>query len=67
MSLEPADADVNNHLGDAYWRAGRRVEAQFEWRRVLTLDPDDALKAQVEAKLASPNGPDAPIAPSTTQ
>ena len=60
VSLEPADADVNNHLGDAYWRAGRKTEAVFQWRRVLTLQPDDDLKAKVEAKLASPLGPDAP-------
>jgi Flp pilus assembly protein TadD len=63
VSLEPADADVNNHLGDAYWRVGRKIEAQFQWRRVLTLAPDDALKAKVEAKLASPLGVDAPTPP----
>jgi Flp pilus assembly protein TadD len=65
VSLEPADPDVNDHLGDAYWRDGRKVEAQFQWRRVLTLDPDDATKARVEVKLASPMGVDAPVA--TTQ
>ena len=63
VGLEPADPDVNNHLGDAYWRVGRRIEAQFQWRRVLTLDPGDKLRAQVEAKLASPLGPDAPLTP----
>jgi tetratricopeptide (TPR) repeat protein len=60
VSLEPSDADVNNHLGDAYWRAGRKTEAVFQWRRVLTLEPTDELKAKVDAKLASPLGPDAP-------
>ena len=63
VSLEPADADVNNHLGDAYWRVGRKIEAGFQWRRVLTLEPDEKLKAQVVAKLASPLGPDAPLTP----
>jgi tetratricopeptide (TPR) repeat protein len=63
VSLEPADADVNNHLGDAYWRVGRKIEAGFQWRRVLTLEPDEKLKAQVAAKLASPLGPDAPLTP----
>ena len=66
VGLEPADPDVNNHLGDAYWRVGRKIEAQFQWRRVLTLDPDDKLRAQVEAKLASPLGPDAPVTPDAT-
>ncbi|MFI4933761.1 MAG: tetratricopeptide repeat protein [Caulobacterales bacterium] len=65
VTLEAADPDVNNHLGDAYWRVGRKTEAQFQWRRVLSLDPDDKLKAAVEAKLASPLGPDAPPAPSS--
>jgi tetratricopeptide (TPR) repeat protein len=64
--LEPGDPDVNNHLGDAYWRVGRRIEADFQWRRVLTLDPSAKLKAEVEAKLASGldggrlGGPNAP-------
>jgi Flp pilus assembly protein TadD len=49
--LEPADAEINNHLGDAYWRAGRKIEANFQWRRVLTLQPDAKLRAEVEAKL----------------
>ncbi|MBE7217706.1 MAG: tetratricopeptide repeat protein, partial [Caulobacteraceae bacterium] len=51
VSLAPADPDVNDHLGDAYARAGRRAEAAFQWRRVLTLDPDPKLRAAVEAKL----------------
>ena len=60
--LEPGDPDVNNHLGDAYWRVGRKIEAGFQWRRVLTLDPPAKLRAQAETKLAS--GLDAPpIAP----
>ena len=59
--LEPADPDVNNHLGDAYWKVGRKVEADFQWRRVLTLDPTPKLKAEVQAKLAS--GLDRPGAP----
>jgi Flp pilus assembly protein TadD len=57
----PAIPEVNDHLGDAYWRVGRKIEATFSWRRVLTLEPDDKLKARVTAKLASPFGPDAPL------
>jgi Flp pilus assembly protein TadD len=51
--LEAGDAEINDHLGDAYWRVGRRTEAQFQWRRVLTLEPTAKLKASVEAKLKS--------------
>lgn len=51
VELEPGDPDVNGHLGDAYWRVGRKTEAQFQWRRVLSLEPDDKQKAESEAKL----------------
>lgn len=51
--LEAGDPDVNNHLGDAYWRVGRRTEARFQWTRVLTLEPSVNLKNEVETKLKS--------------
>jgi tetratricopeptide (TPR) repeat protein len=60
VELEAGDPEINNHLGDAYWKVGRRDEAQFQWRRVLTLKPDDKIKANAEAKLASGLGPDGP-------
>jgi Flp pilus assembly protein TadD len=62
VELEAGDPEINNHLGDAYWRVGRRVEAGYQWRRVLTLDPDARIKADVEAKLASGQGPKGPAA-----
>jgi tetratricopeptide (TPR) repeat protein len=62
VELEAGDPDVNDHLGDAYWKVGRRDEALFQWRRVLTLRPSDKARAVVEAKLASPLGPDGPAA-----
>lgn len=54
VELEPEDATINGHLGDAYWAAGRKIEAQYQWRRALTLNPtaDDA--AKLEAKLSHP-------------
>lgn len=60
VELEAGDPEINNHLGDAYWKVGRRDEAEFQWRRVLTLKPDDKIKASAEAKLASGLGPDGP-------
>lgn len=62
VELEAGDPEINNHLGDAYWRVGRRIEAEYQWRRVLTLAPDDRIKADVEAKLASGQGPKGPAA-----
>ncbi len=53
VSKEPANAEINDHLGDAYWQVGRRREAQWQWNRVLTLDPDAQTRAEVEQKLAN--------------
>lgn len=53
VSLEPADPEINDHLGDAYQRAGRRAEARYQWRRVLTLEPEARTRAAAEAKLRS--------------
>ena len=60
VELDAGDPEINNHLGDAYWRVGRRDEAQFQWRRVLTLNPDPKIKLNAETKLASGLGPDGP-------
>jgi tetratricopeptide (TPR) repeat protein len=60
VELDAGDPEINNHLGDAYWKVGRKDEAQFQWRRVLTLKPDAKIKASAEAKLASGLGPDGP-------
>lgn len=38
--IEPGNALVSNHLGDAYWMTGRKVEAAFQWEHVLVLDED---------------------------
>jgi tetratricopeptide (TPR) repeat protein len=58
VELEPAEADINDHLGDVYLKAGRRLEARYQWQRVLTLDADLALRSAVAAKLAA--NPDEP-------
>ena len=60
VELEAGDPDINNHLGDAYWRIGRRAEAEFQWKRVLTLDPEAKMKTEVESKLVSGLGPSGP-------
>jgi tetratricopeptide (TPR) repeat protein len=60
VELDAGDPEINNHLGDAYWKVGRRDEALFQWRRVLTLQPDAKMKSEAEAKIASAQGPDGP-------
>jgi len=43
IELKPEDPVINDHLGDAYWRAGRQLEARFQWNhaRDLKPEPDD--------------------------
>ena len=52
VELEPEDSTINAHLGDAYEAAGRRREAQVQWRRALILHPGPQDAARLQAKLA---------------
>ena len=49
--LQPTDPVINLHLGDAYWAAGRKREANFQWQRALLLNPEPDDKVKLEAKL----------------
>ena len=51
VELQPADPTLNAHLGDAYWAAGRKLEAQFQWRRALVSSPDPEDVPKLQAKL----------------
>lgn len=53
ISLIPQDAVINDHLGDAYWQVGRKLEAQFQWNRALSFDPTPDVKRGIEKKLQS--------------
>lgn len=50
--LDPEDATINAHLGDAYMAAGRRREAEGQWRRALVLNPDPQDVPALQAKLS---------------
>ncbi|MCJ9427573.1 tetratricopeptide repeat protein [Kordiimonas marina] len=52
VRLEPDDPTINDHLGDAYWRVGRRLEARFQWRHALTGKPDEKDVQTIQHKLA---------------
>lgn len=49
--MEPSDATITGHLGDAYWQSGRKLEAAHQWRRALVLGPDQFEQARIEARL----------------
>ena len=39
------DLVINEHLGDAYWRAGRKIEARYAWRiAALLAEGNDAVR-----------------------
>jgi len=49
--LLPIDPIINDHLGDVYWKVGRTVEAEFQWRRALSFDPEPEDAARIRQKL----------------
>jgi tetratricopeptide (TPR) repeat protein len=49
--LVPGDPTINDHLGDALWHAGRRIDARFQWNHALTFSDADTDKAAIERKL----------------
>ena len=53
----PIDPVVNDHLGDAYWAVGRKLEAEFMWKRALSFVDhenvsEDADPERIRRKLA---------------
>ena len=49
--LMAVDPIVNDHLGDAYWAVGRRIEAEFQWKRALSFDPEEKDAERIRRKL----------------
>jgi len=47
----PGDSTLLDHLGDAYWQAGRRNEAQYQWKHANDLSQDPAFKNLVRQKI----------------
>ena len=52
--MNPANAVISDHMGDAYWRLGRKNEAGFQWRHALVLKEDAEMidKKSVKAKIS---------------
>jgi predicted negative regulator of RcsB-dependent stress response len=51
VELLPYDPVINDHLGDAYWRVGRKLEARFQWERASNHTEEQELSAQLAEKL----------------
>jgi tetratricopeptide (TPR) repeat protein len=47
---EPGNAVINEHLGDALWKSGRKIEARYAWR-VAALTAESVMAERLAAKL----------------
>ncbi len=52
VELAPVDPVINDHLGDALWMVGRTREAEFQWRRARSFNPEPDVLARIRRKLA---------------
>lgn len=50
-AADPAQAEINEHLGDALYTAGRKYEARFAWNAAL-VTAEDEIKKRIEAKIS---------------
>lgn len=52
-ALNPGNAVISDHLGDAYWFGGRKNEAVFLWKHALVLkeDSDAVDKEKIKDKI----------------
>ena len=57
VELVTEDPVVNAHLGDAYWAAGRHLEAEYQWRRALNLNPEPDVVAHLTTRLTEAEAP----------
>lgn len=49
----PGDPTMLDHLGDAYWMAGRKNEANYQWRQAKDLSADAGFGDALQQKLKS--------------
>lgn len=47
---DPAQSEIHEHLGDALFKSGRRIEARFAWNAAL-VTAEDEVKPRLLAKL----------------
>ena len=51
IELEPNNSEIIDHLGDIYYKIGRKKEAIFEWRRALIGNANNKLKKDIRSKI----------------
>ena len=58
VAADPTEAALGEHLGDAYWAAGRRVDARYAWRAALVQAEEADVTRRIEGKIV--DGPRPP-------
>lgn len=48
---DPGQGEIREHLGDALYTAGRRIEARFAWRAALATTEEAAARSRIESKI----------------
>jgi tetratricopeptide (TPR) repeat protein len=51
VDLRAGDPIISEHLGDAYWRGGRKLEAKFQWQHAKDNKPEPDDLKRIEGKL----------------
>ncbi len=52
---EPTIAEIGEHLGDAYWASGRRVDARYAWRAAqIQAEESDAKRLAAKIEFGPP-------------
>ena len=51
--LRAGDPIIAEHLGDAYWRVGRKLEAKFQWQHAKDNKPEPDDLKRIEGKLVN--------------
>jgi tetratricopeptide (TPR) repeat protein len=51
VDLRAGDPVMSEHLGDAYWRVDRRLEAKFQWQHAKDNKPEPEDLKRIEDKL----------------
>ena len=52
VELMPDDAIVNDHYGDILWMLGRKIQARYFWKSVLTLEEtSEEMRKKIKNKI----------------
>ena len=63
VELLAADPIIGEHLGDVYWRVGRKLEAKFQWQHAKDNKPEPDDLKRIEEKLVNGLPNEAPLTP----